>query len=184
MPKNGKPKMHNKLMKAKEVFKSAPIVGKAKLLPSKKQAVTMKPIDAQLMQMREREMRKGKTNVSGKAAPLVKQIQLQPSILTAHMMKTAPQSAAGLSLTDMLLQGEGDIQLNDVPNNHESTTYLGSEESVPKRKNMFTELSDDDGEGNTKYELKLQPSILSSSFSFGVKKNIPQALRDSDDDDL
>jgi hypothetical protein len=184
MPKNGKPKMHNKLMKAKEVFKSAPIVGKAKSLPSKKQHVMMKPIDAQLMQMREREMRKGKAKVSGKAAPMVKQILLQPSILSAHMTKTVTQPAVGLSLTDMLLQGEGDSQLKDVQNNHGLTTYLGSEESVPKRKNMFSELSDDDDDGNSKYQLKLQPSILSSSFSFGGKNSIVQASGDSDDDDL
>jgi hypothetical protein len=184
MPKNGKPKMHNKLMKAKEVFKSAPTVGKSKPLPSKKQVVNIKPIDAQLMQMREREMRKGKTNVSGKAAPVVKQIQLQPSILTAHMTKEVSQPAAGLSMTDLLLKGEGDIQLKDVPNNHGLTTCLGSEESVPMRKNMFAGLSDDDDDGNTKYQLKLQPSMLSSSFSFGGKNNIVQVSGDSDDDDL
>lgn len=184
MPKNGKPKMHNKLMKAKEVFKSAPIVGKAKPLSVKKQIVTMKPIDAQLMQMREREMRKGKTNVSGKAAPQLKQIQLQPSVLTAHMMTTVSQPAVGLSLTDLLLQGEGDLQLKDIPNNHGLTTCLESEDSVPKRKNMFSELSDDDDDGNMKYQLKLQPSILSSSFSFGSRNNVTKASEDSDDDDL
>lgn len=170
-------------MKSKEVFKSAPVVGKAKPLPSNKQKVAMKPIDAQLMQMREREMRKGKTNVSGKAAPLAKQIQLQPSILSFHTTPLVSQPAAGLSLIDLLLQGEGDMQLKDVPKNQVLTTFLGSDERVPERKNMFSELSDDEDDGNLKYQLKLQPSLLSNAFSTGGKNNAAQAPENLDDDD-
>lgn len=181
MPKNAKAKMHNKLMKAKEVYKSAPIIGKTKIV-AKNGHTSMKAIDAQLLQMKERQYRQSKTNIAGKAAPKAMLIQLQPSLI--GQAQTSVAVAAPLySLTDLLLEGEGNMP---VPKSvGQSTTIDGY--CPPRRKaNMFADLSDDDEDANSKYQLKLQPSLLLSTASLVGKSCSRNSVFDngSDDDDL
>ena len=160
MPKNVKLKMHNKLMKAKEVYKSAPTSGKSKVVDSKGGKPSMKSIDLQLMQMRERQLRQGKVNVAGKAAVKAKPIELQPSIL-ALSRQAAMEPVPTLSLTDMLLQGEASVTVKDTQGRVGSSMMMDDDDENHRRKaNMFADLSDDDDDEGSKYQLKLQPSLL------------------------
>lgn len=164
MPKNGKAKMHNKLMKAKEVFKSATAVGKFKPAVSSKQNKSMKPIDLQLLQMKERDMGKARANVAGKAAPAIKKIELQPSLLSIDT-KNGSEPNHPTSLADILLQGEGNVKVNSIQEKADVAISASSLNYIAARKNMFDELSDDDDDRTSKYQLKLQPSFLSVPFS-------------------
>jgi hypothetical protein len=175
-PKNGKGKMHNKLMRAKEVYKSAPSVGKAKNDGKTNVKKNMKPIDSQLMQMRERQMGQRKVNVAGKAAEKVKPIVLQPSVLSSF--QTDPiQTEPVLSLTDLLLQGEANKPIKNTQTGPQTSIDITYDSN--KKTNMFADLSDDSDDDNSKYQLKLQPSSLSS---LNFQNNRIQ--RDDDDDDL
>jgi hypothetical protein len=171
MPKNGKAKMHNKLMKSKEVFKSAAPVGKFKSAVSSQQNRAMKPIDLRLLQMKEREMSKSKANVAGKAAPAVKKIELQPSMLSINTEKSSELNPLS-SLADILLQGEGNVKPLSVQGNLEGLVPVESVDYITARKNMFDELSDDDDDHTSKYQLKLQPSLLSLPPS--VRNEVPK----------
>jgi hypothetical protein len=153
--KNGKAKMNNKLMRAKEVFKSSSTVGKIKPTASANAPKAMKEIDSQLMQMRERQMRQGKKNVAGKAQIKTKEFELQPSILHAASQPVAEVEPP--SLAELLLQGEASQKLKNTIQNSESHIIDGDNPS--NRGNMFGDLSDDDEEGTSKYQLKLQPSL-------------------------
>lgn len=183
MPKNVKAKMHNKLMKAKEVYKSAPIISKSKFAGGSKGGSSIKAIDAQLMQMRERQFRKGNTRVAGKAAPKPMLIQLQPSLI-AQAQQSAAEVVPLMSSTDLLLQGEGNMLIPKSAGQSSMTDDNG----CPRRKtNMFEDLSDDDDEDhNNKYRLKLQPSLISSTASFNGERFNKKLGNDdvSDDDDL
>ena len=164
MPKNGKAKMHNKLMKAKEIFKSATAIGKFKPAVSSKHNKAMKPIDLQLLQMKERDMGKSKANVAGKAAPAIKKIELQPSLLSIDT-KRGSEPNPPTSLADILLQGEGNVKIYSVQEKSDVAISASSADYIAARKNMFDELSDDDDDHTSKYQLKLQPSFLSVPFS-------------------
>ena len=173
MPKP-KAKMHNKLMKAKEVYKSAGPIGKVKTIENKKSS-SMKPIDLQLLQMKERQLNKGKINVAGKAAVKMQRIVLQPSIIATTALEAAVEPVQVLSLTDLLLQGEENIPMKHVLKESSFMEYESNRKS-----NMFADLSDDEDE-SSKYVLKLQPSLIVTSACM-QKRSI--SGNDSDDDDL
>jgi hypothetical protein len=171
-PKNGKDKMHNKLMRAKEVYKSTPSIGKARSDGKANVKKTIKPIDSQLLQMKERQMGQRKNNTAGKAAEKVKPIVLQPSIL---FQQEPIQTEPVLSLTDLLLQGEANKSLKNVQT--EPQTFIDMKYDSNKKTNMFADLNDDSDDDNSKYQLKLQPS----SLSFSQNSTKP---KDDDYDDL
>lgn len=175
-PKNGKGKMHNKLMRAKEVYKSAPTIGKAKIDGKTNITRTIKPIDSQLIQMRERQMGQRKGNVAGKAAEKIKPIELHPSILSSFQ-QVPNENEPVLSLTDLLLQGEANIPLRDVQMRNQTSIDITDDSN--KKTNMFADLNDDSDDDNSKYQLKLQPSLLSSLGFQNRREPI-----DDDDDDL
>lgn len=147
-------------MKSKEVFKSAAPVGKFKSAVSSQQNKAMKPIDVQLLQMKEREMSRSKANVAGKAAPAIKKLELQPSMLSINTEKSSELNPL-TSLADILLQGEGNVKPISTQRNSEGLVPVVSVDYITARKNMFDELSDDDDDHTSKYQLKLQPSLLS-----------------------
>ena len=174
--------MHNKLMKAKEVYKSAPIISKTKVAVGIKGGSSIKAIDAQLMQMRERQFRKAKTSVAGKAAPKAVLIQLQPSLI-AQAQHSATEVVPLMSLTDLLLQGEGNVSILKSA----GQSVVMDDHVCPRRKtNMFEDLSDDDEDNNHKYRLELQPSLILSAASFHSNILNKKFANDnvSDDDDL
>lgn len=176
MPATGKSKMHNKLMKSKEVFKSAVTIGKVKSSAPSQSLSRMKPVDIQLLQLKEREMRNGRRKVAGKALPVAQKLQLHPSILNLGAVQGA-QPLQPLSLTDLLLQGEGSIQPPNSAEHEVSSEYSGTKS---KNANMFAELSDDENDGTDRPLFELKPSLL--SVPFATQRNI-QSKGDVDPDD-
>ena len=170
-------------MKAKEVYKSAPLISKTKVAVGIKGGSSIKAIDAQLMQMRERQFRKAKTSVAGKAAPKAVLIQLQPSLI-AQAQHSATEVVPLMSLTDLLLQGEGNVSILKSA----GQSVVTDDHVCPRRTtNMFEDLSDDDDEDNNhKYRLKLQPSLILNAASFHSNTLNQNLANDngSDDDDL
>ena len=172
--------MHNKLMKSKEVFKSAVTIGKVKSSAPSQSLSRLKPVDMQLLQLKEREMRNGKRKVAGKAPPIAQKLQLHPSILNLAAVQAA-QPMQPLSLTDLLLKGEGSIQPPNSVEHEVSSKHSGTKS---KNANMFAELSDDENDGTDRPLFELKPSLLSVPFAIQRGKKSVNSVDPDDDEDL